>query len=208
MAQVVNLTLLNKPSTFFLPHPSSSSSYLVNFGALSYHLRCNPRLTCLFPANRNKQEQARKALEGALGGNKEKFEKWNQEIKKREEAGGGGGSGGGGGGGGGGGDGGGGWFGWSGQFGDRFWQEAQQFSLAILGILVLYLVAAKGDLLLAVTINPLLFALRSARNSFSHLTSELTRRLYPASNPKLEDVPVEPKRLSAKERVVSKWGTD
>lgn len=76
------------------------------------------------------QDQARKALESALGGNKEKFEKWDQEIKKREEVGGGGGNGGGGG-----------WFGWGGRFGwwndDNFWQEAQQGSLAVLGLLVL-----------------------------------------------------------------------
>ena len=75
------------------------------------------------------QEQARKALEGALGGKKSEFEKWNKEIKKREEAGGGGGSGGGG------------WFGWGGRFGwsagDNFWSEAQQTLLAILGIVLL-----------------------------------------------------------------------
>ena len=74
-------------------------------------------------------EQAKKALESALGGNKEKFEKWNQEIKKREEVGGGGGAGGGG------------WFGWGGRFGwshgDNFWQEAQQTILTLLGIIVL-----------------------------------------------------------------------
>ncbi|XP_074307442.1 uncharacterized protein LOC141642506 [Silene latifolia] len=206
MAQLVSLSLPNKPSsTFLLPHPStpsssSSSSHLLNFSALTHQLRCNPRFSCLFSDNRNKQEQARKALEGALGGNKDKYEKWNQEIKKREEAGGGGGGSGGGGG----------WFGWGGRWsnGDNFWQEAQQFSLAVLGILVLYLVAAKGDLLLATIINPLLFALRSARNSITYTLSEITRRLYPGNNPKVEDVPMKPLRVSAKESVVSKWGTD
>lgn len=75
------------------------------------------------------QEEARKALESALGGKKDEFEKWNQEIKKREEVGGGGEAGGGG------------WFGWGGRFGwsngDHFWQEAQQACLAILGIIIM-----------------------------------------------------------------------
>lgn len=75
------------------------------------------------------QEQARKALESALGGKKTEFEKWNKEIKRREEAGGGDNAGGGG------------WSGWGGRFGwsngDHFWQEAQQASLAILGIIVM-----------------------------------------------------------------------
>lgn len=73
------------------------------------------------------QEQARKALESALGGKKNEFEKWNNEIKKREEMGGGGG-------GRGGWFGSGGWFGWS---DDQFWPEAQQTSLAVLGIIVM-----------------------------------------------------------------------
>jgi hypothetical protein len=75
------------------------------------------------------QEQAKKALESALGGKKDEFEKWNKEIKRREEAGGGGDSGGGG------------WFGWGGRFGwsngDNFWPEAQQTSLAVLGIIAM-----------------------------------------------------------------------
>lgn len=75
------------------------------------------------------QEQARKALESALGGKKNEFEKWNEEIKKREEAGGGGDYGGGG------------WFGWGGRFGwsngDNFWSEAQQTGLTILGIVIM-----------------------------------------------------------------------
>ena len=75
------------------------------------------------------QEEARKALEGALGGKKNEFEKWNKEIKRREEVGGGSDGGGGG------------WFGWGGRFGwsngDHFWQEAQQASLAVLGILIM-----------------------------------------------------------------------
>lgn len=75
------------------------------------------------------QEQARKALESALGEKKNEFEKWNKEIKRREEVGGGGDAGGGG------------WFGWGRRFGwsngDHFWQEAQQAILAVLGIIVM-----------------------------------------------------------------------
>lgn len=69
------------------------------------------------------QEQARKALESALGGKKNEFEKWDQEIKKREESGGG--------------NGGGGWFGGRGWFGgDHFWGEAQQIGITLLAIIL------------------------------------------------------------------------
>lgn len=75
------------------------------------------------------QEQARKALENALGGKKTEFEKWNKEIKKREDMGGGGPPGRGG------------WFGGGGWFnsfgGEHFWEEAQQASLALIGIIFL-----------------------------------------------------------------------
>ncbi|KAG6416460.1 hypothetical protein SASPL_123890 [Salvia splendens] len=96
-------------------------------------------------------DQARKSLESALGGKKAESEQWDKEIKRREEAGGGGNSGGGG------------WFGWRGWFGGsddgHFLQEAQQASLTILGILVLYLIMLKGDMLLAVIFNPLCYLL-------------------------------------------------
>lgn len=75
------------------------------------------------------QEQARKALESALGGKRNEFEKWDKEIKRREEAGGGCDAGGGGW------FGSGGWFGWF--SGDHFWQEAQQASLTMLGIVLM-----------------------------------------------------------------------
>jgi len=74
------------------------------------------------------QEQARKALEGALSGKKNEFDKWDKEIKRREELGGGGDSGGGG------------WFGWGRRFGwsndDNFWQEAKQAGLTILALVL------------------------------------------------------------------------
>ncbi|XP_039070384.1 uncharacterized protein LOC120217272 [Hibiscus syriacus] len=102
------------------------------------------------------KEQARKALESALGGKKAEYEKWDKEIKRREQAGGGDNAGGGG------------WFGWGGRFGwsngDNFWQEAQQATLAILGIILMYLIIVKGEVMLAVIFNPLLYALRGTRD--------------------------------------------
>ena len=72
------------------------------------------------------QEEARKALESALGGKKTEFEKWDKELKRREQAGGGGNSGRGG------------WFRWfGGSDDDHFWEEAQQTSLTILGIIAM-----------------------------------------------------------------------
>ncbi|XP_021719785.1 uncharacterized protein LOC110687443 [Chenopodium quinoa] len=198
MTQLLNLSLL--PSKTPALSSLISSSRHQNFAALSLQLRCNGRFSCLFSDNR-KQEQARKALESALGGNKEKFEKWDQEIKKREEVGGGGGN-----------AGGGGWFGWGGRFGwsndDNFWQEAQQACLAILGLLVLYLVAAKGDLLLAVIINPLLFALRSTKNGFTYVTSMITGKSFTGNDAQFEEMKLEAAQSSAKERIMKKWGSD
>ncbi|XP_034697437.1 uncharacterized protein LOC117923312 [Vitis riparia] len=166
---------------------------------LQQKLKCNGRFSCLFSNNR-KQEEARKALESALGGKKDEFEKWNKEIKKREEVGGGGEAGGGG------------WFGWGGRFGwsndDHFWQEAQQASLAILGIIIMYLIIAKGEVLLAVIFNPLLFALRGTRNGFNFIISRILQKVSPATHTGLDNMPKEEvySPVSAKESVVRKWG--
>ncbi|KAM3328087.1 hypothetical protein P3S68_033549 [Capsicum galapagoense] len=172
-----------------------------SFTYLQQKLQCNGRFSCLFSHNRNKQDEARKALESALGGKKNEFEKWDKEIKRREEAGGGDNSGGGG------------WFNWCRWFGGddgHFWQEAQQATLAILGILVMYLIVAKGDVILAVIFNPLLFTLRGARNGFTFVTSKITRKLYPASQDSFGTISPEevPSRASAKDSVARKWGSD
>ncbi|XP_057765025.1 uncharacterized protein LOC130985877 [Salvia miltiorrhiza] len=199
MAQMLSLSPLipgYRPPTPALPRPATSSH---TWTSLSHSLNCNGRFSCLFSDNR-KQEQARKALEGALGGKKLELEQWDKEIKRREEAGGGGNSGGGG------------WFNWGRWFGGsddgHFWQEAQQASLTILGILVLYLIVAKGDVLLAVIFNPLLFALRGTRSMFAFITSKIANQKYPNgqnfSTPQ-EEVAV---HVSAKERVVGKWGSN
>ncbi|KAA8515594.1 hypothetical protein F0562_018795 [Nyssa sinensis] len=172
-----------------------------SWSSLQRNLKCNGKFSCLFSDNR-KQEQARRALEGALGGKKTEFEKWDKEIKKREETGGGGDGGGGG------------WFRWGrwfgGSNGDNFWQEAQQTSLAVLGIIVMYLIVAKGEVMLAVFFNPLLFALRGTRNMFTLITSQILKKVSPNSHANFADIPKEEAytRVSAKERVVRKWGSD
>ncbi|XP_052203240.1 uncharacterized protein LOC127808703 isoform X2 [Diospyros lotus] len=164
-------------------------------------LDSNGRFTCLFSDNR-REEQARKALESALGGKKTEFEKWDKEIKKREEAGGGGDTGGGG------------WFRWGRWFGgsndDNSWQEAQQASLAVLGIILMYLIIAKGEVMLAVVFNPLLFALRGMRNGLTFITSWILRTVAPASHVNFENIRREEvhTHISAKERVVRKWGNE
>eukprot|EP00262_Sarcandra_glabra_P014971 TRINITY_DN4520_c0_g1_i1.p1 TRINITY_DN4520_c0_g1~~TRINITY_DN4520_c0_g1_i1.p1 ORF type:complete len:213 (-),score=38.70 TRINITY_DN4520_c0_g1_i1:322-960(-) len=156
----------------------------------------------LFFSDNRKQEQAKKALESALGGKKTEFEKWNQEIKKREEVGSGGSD-----------TGGGGWFGDGGWFGgssgENFWKETQQASLAIVGIIFLYLVVAKGEAMLAVVFNSLLYVLRGVRNGFAFLSSSVSGKSSTLlSNP---DPRVNEADLTGafyKENVVRKWGSD
>ncbi|KAL3355079.1 hypothetical protein AABB24_019260 [Solanum stoloniferum] len=188
---------LTRPALLTAPSPTAEKS----FRFLQHKLQCNGRFFCLFSDNR-KQDEARKALESALGGKKTEFEKWDKEIKRREEAGGGDNSGGGG------------WFNWRRWFGGsddgHFWQEAQQATLAILGIIVMYLIVTKGDVMLAVIFNPLLFTLRGARNGFTFVTSQIMRKVYPASQDSFGTISPEevPSRVSAKETVARKWGSD
>ncbi|KAL1372750.1 hypothetical protein HN51_002846 [Arachis hypogaea] len=164
-------------------------------------LRYNGRFFCLFSDNR-RQEQARKALEGALSGKKNELEKWDKEIKRREELGGGGDAGGGG------------WFGWGRYFGwsndDNFWQEAKYASLTILGITLMYLLIAKGDLLVAVILNPLLYALRGVRNGLGFVTSKVLKNSSPSRQHDFGGFfkKEEYQQASAKENVVRKWASD
>ncbi|XP_075478247.1 uncharacterized protein LOC142519193 [Primulina tabacum] len=178
----------------------AASAYSIHtWSSLQQSLNCSGKFSCLFSDNR-KQEQARKALESALGEKKMEFEKWDKEIKRREEAGGGGNSGGGG------------WFRWGrwfgGSDGDHFWQEAQQASLAILGILVVYLIVTKGDVMLAVVFNPLLFALRGTRTGFIILTSKISNMIHPGGENIATPQEEMARNVSAKERVVGKWGSN
>ncbi|KAG2688538.1 hypothetical protein I3760_09G100200 [Carya illinoinensis] len=176
-------------------HENTSQSW----SSLQKELHCNGRVSCIFSDNR-KEEQARKALDSALGGKRDEFEQWNKEIKRREEVGGASDGGGGG------------WFGWGRRFGwsndDHFWQEAQAAILTVLGIIVMYLIVAKGEVLLAVIINPLLYALRGPRNALAFITSRILGKTSPDSR---VDFVTSKKgdysQISAKERVLRKWGS-
>ncbi|GJW89881.1 hypothetical protein Tco_0470655 [Tanacetum coccineum] len=145
------------------------------------------------------EDQAKKALESALGGKKTEFEKWDKEIKKREEAGGGGGGGGGW------------WRRWfGGSDGEHFWHETQQVTLTLLALAVMFLILAKGDVLFAVVLNPLLFALRSPRNGLRYISSKLRRVISPSTASKSDSIPKQElyAQNSAKQSVVSKWASD
>ncbi|KAI6704623.1 hypothetical protein NL676_007585 [Syzygium grande] len=200
MAQVLNLALPRPNSASAHPDaPPSRPRDLRLWASLQQSLRCNGRFSCLFSDNR-REEQARKALESALGGKKSEFEKWDKEIKRREEVGGGGDAGGGG------------WFGWGRRFGwsngDNFWQEAKQTSLAVLGIILMFLFIAKGEVMLAMVLNPLLFALRGTRNALTFVTTKILR-FSPSSPADFDALPKKEnsRRVSAKEEVLRKWGS-
>ncbi|ESW26007.1 hypothetical protein PHAVU_003G083700 [Phaseolus vulgaris] len=206
MAEILNLGAPPSLSTrkhscrshsHFIKHESISQSW----SSLQHSLKCKGRFLCLFSDNR-KEEQARKALEGALSGKKNEFDKWDKEIKRREELGGGGDSGGGG------------WFGWGRRFGwsndDNFWQEAKQAGLTILALFLVYLLVAKGDLFLAIILNPLLYALRGVRNGFSFITSKVLKNTSTSNQADFDGLSKKKsyQQTSAKEKVVRKWGSD
>lgn len=71
------------------------------------------------------------------------------------------------------------------------------------------MVLAKGDVLFAVFLNPLLFALRGPRNGLRYITTKIRRTISP-STAKSDNVPKQELyvRGSAKESVVSKWAGD
>ncbi|XP_071720988.1 uncharacterized protein [Rutidosis leptorrhynchoides] len=203
MAQI--LAINHSISSKTLPiAPSSTQSITLtksqrtnhSWNSLQRNLKSNGRIYCLFSDNRSK-DQAKKALESALGGKKMEFEKWDKEIKKREETGGGS-------------DGGGGWwrkwFGGGGD-GEHFWHEAQQVAITLLVLFVMFMILAKGDVLFAVVINPLLFALRGPRNGLRYITNRIRRTISPSTA--ANSVPNQETyvRSSAKESVVSKWAS-
>ncbi|CAH9082240.1 unnamed protein product [Cuscuta europaea] len=165
---------------------------------LQNKLKCRCKFSCLFNGN-NKQEQARKALENALGGKRTDFENWDKEIKRREEANGGGNSGGGG------------WFRWlGGSDGDNFWKEAPPAFLTALVLFAMYLVAVKCDMMLALVFNPLLFTFRGARDGVTSVSSQVMKGIT-QTTPEANSVTSkyeEPSQASAKDSVVSKWGSD
>ncbi|KAI4298777.1 hypothetical protein L6164_032295 [Bauhinia variegata] len=93
---------------------------------------------------------------------------------------------------------------------DNFWQEAKQATLTVLGIILGYLVVAKGELLLAVIFNPLLYALRGTRNGLSFITSKVLQSAaagnQPAFDGTLKKENYHP--ASAKDNVIRKWGSE
>ncbi|KAI7740654.1 hypothetical protein M8C21_002794 [Ambrosia artemisiifolia] len=188
MAQIVSIShSISSSKTLPINISRHQQQITHTWTSLQRHLQSNGKVYCLFSNNRSK-DQAKKALESALGGKKTEFEKWDKEIKKRQEAGGGG-------------DGGGGWWRrwFGGSDGEHFWHEAQQVGLTLLVLVIAFLVLAKGDVLFAVLLNPLLFALRSPRNGFRYIVS-------PSASTS-DDVPKQESYActSAKESVASKW---
>ncbi|TVU10569.1 hypothetical protein EJB05_44110 [Eragrostis curvula] len=172
------------------------------------------RAYCLFSGggNRKKQDEARKALESALGQKKSDFEKWDLEIERRRQRGRPGGPAAGGGGW----SGGGGWFRWFTSGG--FWDAAKQTVLTILGIIAAFFLIANFNAIIAAIVNSLLVVLRQIRRLLSFIAQcVLQSTSAPRSGPEssnldsnnLAGVPVKSRAgMSAKERVVSKWGMD
>jgi hypothetical protein len=75
---------------------------------------------------------------------------------------------------------------------------------------VQYLIIAKGDLILAVMVNPLLYALRGTRNGLTFMSSKMLRKASPDDPADFagalkNGVYVE---VSAKESVKRKWGSN
>ncbi|CAN6179953.1 unnamed protein product [Urochloa humidicola] len=172
------------------------------------------RVYCLFSRgdNRKKQDEARKALENALGQKKADFDKWNVEIERRQRRGRPGGPTAGGGGWSGGGR----WFRWL-TSGD-FWDAAKQTVLTILGIIAAFFLIANFNVVVAAVINSLLLVLRLIRRTFSFIArcvfqNGLVERPGPKSSTldsnNVAAVPVKERAgLTARERVIRKWGTD
>ncbi|CAL5080175.1 unnamed protein product [Urochloa decumbens] len=172
------------------------------------------RVYCLFSGgdNRKKQDEARRALENALGPKKAEFDKWDVDIERRQRRGRPGGPAVGGGGWSGGGR----WFRWL-TSGD-FWDAAKQTVLTILGIIAAFFLIANFNVLVAAVINSLLLVLRLIRRTLSFIArcvfqNGLVERPGLKSSTldsnSVAAVPVkESAGLTARERVVRKWGTD
>lgn len=175
------------------------------------------------------QDQAKKALESALGGKKTEFEKWNKEIEKRESGGGGGGASGRGGW-----FGGGGWSSWSND--EHFWGEAKQAGITLGALLSLvrffplssplpltlaviimlpaslslpaqYLLLTKGSVMFAVVFNSLLFVLRGIRTRAEFVVSRVSGKVSGKATASRSQVATTTQASSAKERIASKWGS-
>ena len=73
-----------------------------------------------------------------------------------------------------------------------------------------YLLIAKGDMLLAVIFNPLLYALRGVRNGFGFISSKVLKITSTSNQPDFDGLSKKKayQHTSAKENVVRKWGSD
>ncbi|KAG8050260.1 hypothetical protein GUJ93_ZPchr0009g2079 [Zizania palustris] len=160
-------------------------------------------------ASRKKQDEARRAVESALGQKKAEFAKWDVEIERRRgrrgpAAGGGGWSGGGG------------WFRWFSSGG--FWDAAKQTLVTIIAFITAFFLIANFNVLVAAIINSVLAVLREIRRALSFVAHCVfqaiplsARQRAPASLDSGNQVAVHVKDrtgMSAKERVVRKWGMD
>ncbi|XP_009126425.1 uncharacterized protein LOC103851329 [Brassica rapa] len=208
MGHVIRQLLINPPSSSSLLLLRCRTTLDFNYvfslrtSVTTSVTKSKGRFSCLFSGGNQREEQARKALESALGGKKNEFDKWDKEIKKREESGDDG-NGGKGGGGGWFGGGGGGWF-----SGDHFWNEAQQITITLLAILFVYMIVAKGEVMAAFVLNPLLYALRGTREGLTSLSSKLMGRQASKVNGASSEEIWKDSQVSAKESVVRKWGSD
>eukprot|EP01018_Ginkgo_biloba_P013151 Gb_16981 [translate_table: standard] len=163
------------------------------------------RFVCLFggkgKGDVNSKEAARRALENALDGKKDAFNRWDEEIKKREAAEGGGG------------DrgrgwfGGGGWFGFSGD--EDSWKETQQVIITIAGLVFVYLLLVKGKSMMSFAVNSLLFLLRGFRTGFRSISlgrsriSSVSNSSHDSSRKDRDSTPG-----SAQANVIRKWGPE
>jgi len=73
-----------------------------------------------------------------------------------------------------------------------------------------YLLVAKGDVLLAVIFNPLLYALRGVRNGFGFISSKVLKNTSTSNQPDFGGLSQKKayQHTSAMENVVRKWGSD
>ncbi|KAG2333621.1 hypothetical protein Bca52824_004801 [Brassica carinata] len=149
--------------------------------------KSKPRFSCLFSGGNNQRELVNhwKAL---LAGRRTSLTSGTKRSRKGKNlvVGGGGG----------------GWF-----SGDHFWNEAQQITITLLAILLVYMIVAKGEVMAAFVLNPLLYALRGTREGLTSLSSKLTGGKVSKVNGD-DSEEMWKKDVSAKESVVRKWGSD
>lgn len=152
---------------------------------MRYHSQRRRKVLC-----RGRKEDAKRALESALGGNAEAFKKWEEDIKRREDAASGGG---------GGGEGGGfrgrgrGWGGGGGEGGNKKEHdpEARKMLYAVGGVAVFILISTRGAQILALVLNSIYFALRGFKRK-------------PSETAPGEGLP----HRGAEASVIKKWGSN